>query len=79
MERILQKLRKLRHFNLNTGSDNDACTALHLAIREGHYSIIKMLIREGASLTVPAFDNQLPLHFAAIHGKAKILNLLLEK
>lgn len=38
-----------------------------------------MLLKSGAKLTVPAFDEQLPIHLAAIHGHVKITQMLLDK
>lgn len=70
---ILKKYLKQRHFDLDRSSDNDGCTALHLAVREGNEMIVKMLLKSGANVLVPARDNQLPLHFASIRGKTKIV------
>ena len=50
---------------------------MHLAVREGNEAIVKMLLKSGADVLVPAKDDQLALHFAAIRGKAKVLKQLL--
>ncbi len=76
---LLKKYLKERHFDLNQPSLNDNCTALHLAVRESNYPIVKMLLKSGARVTVQSQGQQLPLHLAAIRGRPKIVYQLLEK
>lgn len=51
---ILKKYLRKGHIDINRSSHNDNCTALHLAVRESNYQIVKMLIRSGAKVNVQA-------------------------
>ncbi|KAL8850879.1 MAG: hypothetical protein Q9221_004192 [Calogaya cf. arnoldii] len=58
--------------------NNDGCTALHLATREQRVSIIQLLLRHGADLTITNRHDVTPLHSAVWRGFKDIMTILLE-
>ncbi|KAJ4353074.1 hypothetical protein N0V95_003669 [Ascochyta clinopodiicola] len=55
-------------------------TAAHLAAREGHTRILKMLLTApGIDLTIKNREGRTPLHIAAIHNRTWAVKLLLER
>lgn len=60
--------------------DAQGCTALHLAAHTGHASIVEVLLKAGADLTVTTSDKGLTAAMlAAWHSHSRVLALLLEK
>jgi ankyrin repeat protein len=68
-----------RHANLNS-YDAKRRTALHAAVKHRHHTIVRLLLRAGASVNVPTLDGAMttPLHLAAMSGNLEIARLLLE-
>lgn len=62
--------------NLQT---NQGTTALHLAVAKSHYSVIELLLENGANLQIKDKKNQIPLHRAAAIGSMKLVELLCTK
>ncbi|KAL8644848.1 MAG: hypothetical protein Q9226_007565, partial [Calogaya cf. arnoldii] len=58
--------------------NNDGCTALHLATREQRVSIVQLLLRHGADLTITNRHDVTPLHSAVWRGFKDIMTILLE-
>ena len=48
------------------------CTALYLAAEEGHYRIVKLLLKRGSNVDVAADDGSSPLHRACSHGHEQV-------
>ena len=68
-----------RHANLNS-YDAKRRTALHAAVKHRHHTIVRLLLRAGASVNVPTLDGAMttPLHLAAMSGNLEMARLLLE-
>ena len=68
-----------RHANLNS-YDAKRRTALHAAVKHRHHTIVRLLLRAGASVNVPTLDGAMttPLHLAAVSGNLAMARLLLE-
>ena len=68
-----------RHANLNS-YDAKRRTALHAAVKHRHHTIVRLLLRAGASVNVPTLDGAMttPLHLAAMSGDLALARLLLE-
>lgn len=60
-------------------SDDDGNTPMHLAAREGHESIVDLLVNKGADVNVNNDNNYTPLHLAAIEGHESVVSLLVKK
>nr|XP_047128806.1 transient receptor potential cation channel subfamily A member 1-like isoform X2 [Hydra vulgaris]XP_047128807.1 transient receptor potential cation channel subfamily A member 1-like isoform X2 [Hydra vulgaris] len=45
--------------------DEENTTALHYAVRYGHFPIVKILVENGANVNIPGEYGATPLHFAA--------------
>ena len=54
-------------------------TALHLAAREGHLVVVKLLLDSGASARSRNDHGRVPLWYAAAEGRQEVLALLLTK
>ncbi|KAI6170522.1 Suppressor of tumorigenicity 14 protein-like protein [Aphelenchoides bicaudatus] len=55
-------------------------TALHIASQEGHYDVVKALIKKNPQLVnIANKDSRTPLHYAAFNGHCDIVKLLLKK
>ena len=52
---------------------------LHLAARQGHESVVQLLLNRGASIDAPDKDNETPLHMAARQGHEPVARLLLDQ
>ncbi|KAG2493477.1 hypothetical protein HYH03_008293 [Edaphochlamys debaryana] len=63
--------------NINEG-DQQGRTALHYSVAYDHHIIAKMLIDEGADLTVRDSMNNTPLHYAAGYGRPGMVRMLLD-
>ena len=57
--------------------DEDGCTALLYASREGHESVVAYLIQQGADLNAADSDGYTPLMTASCEGHAGIVDQLL--
>ncbi|KAI6170524.1 Suppressor of tumorigenicity 14 protein-like protein [Aphelenchoides bicaudatus] len=55
-------------------------TPLHIASQEGHYDVVKTLIKKNPQLVnITNKDHRTPLHYAAFNEHCNIVKLLLEK
>lgn len=54
-------------------------TALHLAAREGSYSVLYALFMKGANCNIQNIRGETPLHISARRGHSKMVILLLNK
>ncbi|XP_052774065.1 transient receptor potential cation channel subfamily A member 1-like isoform X2 [Mya arenaria] len=64
--------------NLLNERDDNGCTPLHYASREGHLVAIDDLIRLGAVINAKDNDKKSPLHFAARFGRFNTCRRLLD-
>lgn len=53
-------------------------TALHLACAEGHISVVRILLEQGASVDARDYAERTPLMYAAIWGYREIMELLIQ-
>ena len=53
-------------------------TPMHLAARHGHAEVVKVLLEEGAKLTVSDEEGRTPLHIASKYSQPTVLSLLLD-
>ncbi len=65
--------------NINSQDPTSGQTALHVAVSYGLKKITEMLIRHGASVSLPSYDpvNPYPIHLAAIGNHEDILKMLI--
>jgi len=61
----------------NTNSNGD--TPLNVSSRNGHESVVGLLLERRASIDAANNDNWTPLHFAAWNGHESVVGLLLER
>ncbi len=61
-------------------ADESGNTPLHLAVQEGHFSLVKLLMESGAlaSLNKSTDDNESPLYLAAENGHIHIFSYLVD-
>ncbi|OQS05612.1 ankyrin repeat protein [Thraustotheca clavata] len=57
--------------------NNDGSTPLHIAVLNGHYNIVQLLITKGAEINAVDKDEMTPLHYAAWCNESEIVTLLL--
>ena len=57
----------------------DKRTPLHGAARNGHKEIIKILADNGANVYAKARNGRQPIHWAAIHNQADVVDVLVKK
>lgn len=65
-------------------SENDIwsrhCTPLHLAAGQGHYTMVNLLLENGADVNARSdFFEETPLHLAAGNGHAAIVQLMIDR
>jgi len=53
-------------------------TALHIAAKKGHLDIILILTKRGVPVHVTSASAWQPLHYASIHGRVDVMDLLLK-
>ena len=56
----------------------DGCTPLHIAVREGHKAIVRLLFEYDVVVDIQDNNGYEPLHIAAMKGRTIISQLLLE-
>jgi ankyrin repeat protein len=64
--------------SLDTAITVHDMTPLHLAARQGHMGVVKVLLEHKASLTALCVDDSFPLHLASAHGDPAIVKALLD-
>jgi ankyrin repeat protein len=61
--------------------DHHGQTAIHLAVQKNYIDIVKRLLEKGADInalaTDPSYSHMTPLHYAALTGNVKAVQLLL--
>jgi transient receptor potential cation channel subfamily A protein 1 len=57
--------------------DREEQTALHLAVENGHYEIVLLLIEKGTNVNCVKVNLVAPLHLATTNGHLDIVQLLL--
>ena len=55
----------------------DGCTALHIAVDQGHSDVVSLLLAHGAEVTATDTTGWTPVHFAAMRPKGAILEQLI--
>jgi ankyrin repeat protein len=69
----------LQHISDPNIEDSTGQTALHHACNSGHLQVAKLLLSlNGISLEVRDYIKWTPLHFAALNGNEKLIQLLLD-
>ena len=58
--------------------DDSQTTALHAACIKGHLSIVKALLKRGASMTIADNYQRTPLYLAAMNGNCEVVKTLLK-
>ena len=77
-------LKNLARKLLRSGASLEAAVAvqkstpMHLAARHGHAEVVKVLLEEGAKLTVSDEEGRTPLHIASKYSQPIVLSLLLD-
>lgn len=66
----------MKHKADQTQLKNAPLTPLHAAAMSGHKSVVKMLLKNGASIASEDFDLWTPLHYAALQGRTDLIKLL---
>jgi ankyrin repeat protein len=61
------------------GLDEDGRTPLHVALREGNYSMVSTLFGYSPDLSIPDANKDLPIHLAAANAPAYIVRRLIER
>jgi ankyrin repeat protein len=56
--------------------DRDGCTPLHLAARNGHLDIVKLLVDSNADINTRDADDETPLDAAVTNGKLEVASFL---
>ncbi|XP_065649244.1 transient receptor potential cation channel subfamily A member 1-like [Hydra vulgaris] len=51
--------------------DEEETTALHYAVRYGHFDIVKLLVAFGANVNMPGGNGATPLHYASRYTESK--------
>jgi ankyrin repeat protein len=60
------------------GAHQDGQAALYIASRNGHPKVVKLLLDNGANVTIAVKDSFMPLHAASFNGHLAVVKLLLE-
>ena len=66
-------------FSFNPGYHNGGENLLHHAVKNGHLSMIKLLLERGASINQQDESGNTALHYAAANGKKDAVKYLLEQ
>ena len=88
--RLIHLAAKVRNFTIlehlikDTGAspdiqDEDGCTPLHIAAREGYSSTVSRLLALGCSVQIVDYRQSTPLHEAAASGSLECTCLILDK
>jgi len=62
--------------DVNAGTPKTGATALHQAAANGHATLVTVLLERGATVDAPDVDDATPLVYAAYHGRAAVIGLL---
>ena len=62
---------------VNEDKDNDGRTAVHWACSNGHLEIVRLLLCQGADMSIRDNDGDTALHDASSNGHLEIVQLLL--
>ncbi len=71
---LVERLLELRA-DVNV-QDDEGWTPLHVAARDGHVDVCRMLIEAGAPVDAQVDDGWTPLHFAAYNDEMEVCELL---
>lgn len=79
LKKILKKTNSLKYPCINVNSQNpDQWTLLHIATNEGNYSIVKLLLENGADPNPQSVNQRTALHLACMRGHPSIVKILLD-
>ncbi|MBA3954026.1 ankyrin repeat domain-containing protein [Candidatus Dependentiae bacterium] len=75
---VLVKLLLQAEYPVNIKDHAEKNTPLHIALKNGHQEIAKVLLDHGADITLANQYSELPIHYAAESGNAKVVKLSLD-
>ncbi|XP_054716717.1 caskin-2-like [Uloborus diversus] len=76
-QQVNGRCRSLLSENPQDTADNDRTTCLHLAARNGHVDVIRLLLNAGIDINRSTLRGT-ALHEAAMHGKLDVVRMLIE-
>lgn len=59
--------------------DESLIAPIHAACKVGHADVVKYLLDEGVNVDQLSGADWRPLHYAAIHGKVEVIDVLLDR
>jgi len=65
--------------DVHSGDGFDTSTPLHVASKQGHVEVARVLLDHGACMTAPDMYQRTPLHCASNHGHVDLTRFLLEQ
>lgn len=68
-----------KFYNFINNRTDSGDSALHVAVKQGYFEELKILIQHNADINAVNSTKQTPLHLAAMCGGAETVSLLLSK